>query len=102
MDGKQTLLNASTDPRRVDARIKIENPAVIAGFPLAMHGPSGIARLDWVTAEDELSVLHGHLDTLLVYAGHLSLESKPIGILMKVHDRREILDAPCRFTLGWC
>jgi hypothetical protein len=100
MNGQQTLLDASADSRCVDARIEIEDTAILAGFPFAMHGSSEVSRRRPMSAEDQLSVLNSHFHALLVNAGHLNLERKSVGILMKVHERREILHALSGFTLS--
>lgn len=102
MNGQQALLDSSSDSRRVDTRVEIKNTAVIAGFPLPMHRLSEIARCGSMAAEDQFSILYGHLHPLLAYSGHLDFESKPVAILMKVHDRRDIFNALSRFTFGWC
>jgi hypothetical protein len=102
MDGQQALLNAGADSRRVDARIEIENAAVLANFPFTMHGISEVARRGAMATEDELSVLNGHIDPLLAYPGHLDFKSESIRILVKVHRRREIFHALSAFGFGWC
>jgi hypothetical protein len=102
MDGQEALLNAGADSRRIDARIEIENAAVLASFPLTMHGLSEIARHGAMAAEDQLSVLNSHIHPLLVYPGHLDFESEPVRILVKVHQGREIFHALRAFAFGWC
>ena len=61
MDGKQTLLYTSADPRRVDAGIQIENAPVLAHFPLAIDRSSEVVLRDGsVATKDELAVLNGY------------------------------------------
>lgn len=102
MNGQQALVDASADSRRVDTRVEIKNPTVSAGFSLAMHRLSEIARRGSVATEDQFSLLYGHLYALLAYSGHFDLESKPIGILMKVNNGRNVFNTLSRFTPGWC
>ena len=102
MNGQQALVDASADSRRVDAWVEIKNPTISAGFPLAMHRFSEITRRGSMATEDEFSVLYGHLHTLLAYSGHFDLESKPIGILMKVYNGPNVFNTLSRFTPGWC
>jgi hypothetical protein len=102
MNRQQALVDASADSRRVDAWVEIKNPTVSASFSLAMHRFSEIARRGSMATEDEFSVLYGHLHALLAYSGHFDLESKPIGVLMKIHNGRNVFNTLSRFTPGWC
>ena len=103
MDGQQTLLYASTDPRRVDAGIQIEDAPVIAHIPLAIDRSSEVVRRDGAVAtKDELTVFNGYLYALFADARHLDLQSKSVRILMKIHNRSEILNARSRFSFNWC
>jgi hypothetical protein len=103
MDGQQTLLYTSADPRRVDAGIQIEDAPVLAHFPLAIDRSSEVVRRDGsVATKDELAVFNGYLYALFAYARHLDLQSKSVCILMKIHNRSEILNALSRFSFNWC
>ena len=103
MDGQQTLLYTSADSRRVDAGVQIKDAPVLAHFPLTIDRSSVVVcRRGAVAAKDELAVLDGYLHALLAYAGHLDLQSKSVGILMKVYNRSEILNALSRFSFNWC
>jgi hypothetical protein len=103
MDGQQTLLYTSVDSRRVDAGVQIEDAPVLAHFPLAVDSSSKVVcRRRAVASKDELTVFNGYLHALLAYAWHLDLESKSVRVLMKIHDRSEILNALSRFSLNWC
>jgi hypothetical protein len=102
MDRQQALFNAGTDARRVNARIEIENAAILASRPLAMHSLSEIGCRGAMPAENKLSILDGHFHTLLAYPGHFGLKSKPISVLMEVHHRREIFHALSACAFGWC
>jgi hypothetical protein len=103
MDGQQTLLYTSADSRRVDAGVQIEDASVLAHFPLTVDSSSVVVcRRGAVAAKDELAVLDGYFHALLAYAWHLDLQSKSVGILMKVYNRSEILNALSRFSFNWC
>jgi hypothetical protein len=103
MDGQQTLLYVSADSRRVDAGVQIENASELAHFPLTVDSSSEVVRRRGaVAAKDELALLDGYLHALLAYAWHLDLQSKSVGILMKIYNRSGILNALSRFSFNWC
>jgi hypothetical protein len=103
MDGEQTLLYTSADARRVDAGIQIENPPVLTNSSLAMNSSSKVVRQSGaMAAKDELPVFNGHFYALFAYAWHFDLESKPVRVLMKVYNGREIFNALAAFRLGCC
>jgi hypothetical protein len=103
MNGQQTLLNTSADSRRVDAGVQIKDAPVLAHFSLAIDRSSEVVRRgSAVATKDELAVFNGYLDSLLAYSWHFDLQNKSVRILMKVHNRTEILNALSRFSFNWC
>ena len=102
VDRQKTLLDASADARRVDARVEIKNPTISSSYPFSMHRFSEIGRRNAMTSEDQFSVLHGYLHSLLAYSRHLHFQGESVRILMKVHHRRGILHALPAFIFCWC
>jgi hypothetical protein len=103
MNGQQALLNASADSCRVDTGVQIKNTPVLTHLSLVIDSSSEVVcRGGPMATKDELTVFDGYLHALLAYAWHLDLQSKSVCVLMKVHNRSEILNALSRFRLNWC
>ena len=103
MDGQQALLYTSADPRRVDAGIQIENAPILAHLAFTIDRSSKVVcRGGAMATKDELAVCNGYLYALLAHTGHLDLQGKSVRILVKIHNRSEILNALSRFGFSWC